>query len=92
MRKQISVTHEKVIELFEAQENVSKYIEKCVLAYEDFREHDYITREEVLDLLKEWTTAGPGRTDSNGRTNDDSRATAGRDKVKMQDLSSILNL
>lgn len=52
MRKQISVTHERVIELFEAQENVSKYIEKCVLAYEDFREHDYVTREELMQILK----------------------------------------
>lgn len=51
MRKQISVTNKQVLKYFSKQENVSKYIEKCVLQYEDFKENDYITREEVLELL-----------------------------------------
>lgn len=51
MRKQISVTNPKVLEYFEQQDNVSKYIERAVLQYEDFKEHDYVTRQEVLELI-----------------------------------------
>lgn len=76
MRKQISVTHERVIELFESQENVSKYIEKCVLAYEDFKEHDYITRAEVMELLKGYN----------------SPTASTPQKITKDDLSGVLDL
>ena len=51
MRKQISVTHPRVIEIFAQQKNVSRYIQDAVLAYDGYRENNYVTREELMQIL-----------------------------------------
>ena len=77
MRKQISVTNKTVIEIFAKQKNVSKYIQEAVLAYENIKNNDYITRQEVLELLAEYEPQA---------------AAPAKNKVSKKDLKCILDL
>lgn len=50
MRKTISVTNPKVLEIMSNSENASKLIEKAILYYIE-RDNNYITRSEVLEMI-----------------------------------------
>lgn len=80
MRKQISVTNEKVLELFDKQQNVSKFIEKCVLAYHEAN-CGYVTREEVIELIESYLVGREINTPTDNETS-----------VNRDDLECILDL
>lgn len=46
MRKQISVTNEKILQAMEQSDNASKLIERAILFYLEETKKDYIEREE----------------------------------------------
>lgn len=50
MRKTISVTNKKVLEIMNSSGNASKLIEKAILYYVE-RDKNYITRSEVLEII-----------------------------------------
>jgi len=50
MRKTISVTNPKVLEIMSNSENASKLIEEAILYYME-RDKNYITRSEVLEMI-----------------------------------------
>lgn len=54
MRKNISVTNERVLEAMEKSENASKLIEVAVLKYLDDLEADYITKAELDEILEDY--------------------------------------
>lgn len=53
MRKNISVTNDTVLKALEESENASKLIERAVLYYLDSIEKEYITRQEVEEMLED---------------------------------------
>lgn len=50
-KKHISVTNKKVLEAMENSTNASRLIEEAVLYYLDSLEKEYITKEEVKEML-----------------------------------------
>lgn len=52
MRKNISVTNEKVLKAMDQSENASKLIEIAMIYYLESIEADYVTREELEQLNK----------------------------------------
>ena len=55
MRKQISVTNEKVLQAMEQSDNASKLIERAMLFYLDSIEKEYITKEDMEDFERKIT-------------------------------------
>ena len=51
VRRNITTTNERVDEALEQAENTSKFIEKCVLYYLDAVEKEYVTKEELEDII-----------------------------------------
>lgn len=54
MRRNISVTNERVIKALEESENASKLIEVAVLRYLDKLEADYVTRDEFNEAQEDY--------------------------------------
>lgn len=54
MRKNISVTDERVLKAMDQSENASKLIEVAVLRYLDEMEADYVTKEDLDAALEEY--------------------------------------
>lgn len=52
MRKNISVTNDRVLKAMEQSENASKLIEIAILYYLDSIEADYVTKEELEEINK----------------------------------------
>lgn len=53
MRKNISVTNERVLSAMEKSENASKLIEISILYYLDSLEKEYITKEESEEFMQD---------------------------------------
>lgn len=51
MRKNISVTNERVLEAMDESDNASRLIEEAIIYYLDNIEHDYITKEQVQSMI-----------------------------------------
>ena len=51
MRKNISVTNERVLEAMAQADNASRLIEDAVIYYLDSIEKEYITKEEVSNMI-----------------------------------------
>lgn len=51
MRKNISITNDRVLKAMEGSKNASRLIEEAVLYYLDSIDHEYITKEEVQSMI-----------------------------------------
>lgn len=80
MRKNISVTNERVLQALDESSNFSKLIELAVLHYLDTADKDYMTRLEVIELINSFMMMNQKETISTQAT------------VSKNDLTDILNL
>ena len=80
MRKNISVTNERVLKALDESANFSKLIEVAVLHYLDTADKDYMTRLEVIELINSFMMIQTSKTAVSKQT------------VSKDDLTDILNL